>query len=116
MTNREFLTAVAASESVAENIKEYALQQIDKLNMRNQNRTSKPSPKQLENENFKMEIMEKIFIDNETVATAAQVGDIMEFSTQKASALLRQLEKDGTLKSSEVKITGKGKQKAYQLA
>lgn len=116
MTNREFLTAVAASEGVAENIKEYALEQIDKLNMRNQNRTSKPSPKQLENERLKTEIMEKIFVDNETVATASQVGEIMEFSTQKASALLRQLTKEDKLKSSEIKITGKNKQKAYQLA
>lgn len=116
MTEREFLTAVSTSNGVAENIKEYALERIDKLNMRNQNRTSKPSSKQLENEQIKAAILEQVFVNAETVATAAEVGQKMEISTQKASSLLRQIAESGILKSFEVKVPKKGKQKGYQLA
>lgn len=117
MTEREFLTAVANSENIEETLREQALERIDKLNMRNQNRTSKPSPKQLENIALKEKIMTEIFAgDMELIVNAAIIGSKLEISTQKASALLGQLAKSGDLVKFETKEVGRGKVMAYRLA
>lgn len=114
MTNREFYTAILSNESLPTELRSFASDAILKLDKRNENRSSKPSKTQLANEPIKTAIVK--YLDKEGfVATAADVAANCDITTQKASALLRQLVESGVLKSAEVKIPKKGKCKAYSV-
>ena len=108
MTKREFLNAVIANVEVAE-IVEFAQAEIAKMDARNAKRTSTPSKAQIANEPIKARIIEVLTYEP---MTASEVAEKVEISTQKASALLRQI--DG-LVITEVKVKGKGKVKGYAL-
>ena len=113
MTKREFYEAVRASE-VSEEITEFAKHELDMLDKRNAKRSSKPTAKQKENEAIKAKIVE--FVTGCGGAVASEIGAKLEISTQKASALCRQLVTEGKFEVAEVKIAKKGKQKRYTLA
>ena len=113
MTKREFYEAVRASE-VSEEIAEFAKHELDMLDKRNAKRSSKPTARQKENAVIKAKIVE--FITGCGGAVASEIGAKLEISTQKASALCRQLVTEGKFEVAEVKIAKKGKQKRYTLA
>ena len=118
MTKREFLNEVIAvidgtSEVNVLELKEFAKAEIVKLDERNASRSSKPSKTQLENEPIKAAIVE--FLTGKDWTVASVIGEALEISTQKASALCRQLVADKALVEMEVKIPKKGKQKAYMV-
>ena len=113
MTKREFYEAVRASE-VSEEIAEFAKHELDMLDKRNAKRSSKPSAKQVENEAIKVKIVE--FVTGCGGAVTSEIGAKLEISTQKASALCRQLVSEGKFDVSEIKVAKKGKQKRYTLA
>lgn len=110
MTTREFLEAVINTEAVATNVKEFAKEQIVKLNERNTKRSSKLTKTQLANENVKNEIL-KILTNEPMVASA--IAEKIGISTQKASALCRQMVENGTIKKIEIKVPKKGTQLGY---
>ena len=118
MTKREFLNEVIAvidgtSEVNVLELKEFAKAEIVKLDERNANRSSKPTKTQIENEPIKEKILEVLSTGEKMVASA--IAERVEISTQKASALCRQLVESNKLKVEEVKIPKKGKQKAYSI-
>ena len=118
MTKREFLNEVIAvidgtSEVDVLELKEFAKAEIVKLDERNANRSSKPTKTQIENEPIKEKILEVLSTGERMVASA--IAEKVEISTQKASALCRQLVESMKLKVEEVKIRKKGKQKAYSI-
>ena len=113
MTNREFYKAIANGE-MNEELKAFALEGIKKLDHKNELRNAKPSKTAKENEPIKARIVELISSSNKQML-ASEVASEMEISTQKASALLRQLTENGTLSASEIKVAKKGVQKAYGL-
>lgn len=118
MTKREFLNEVIAvidgtSEVNVLELKEFAKAEIVKLDERNANRSSKPTKTQIENEPIKEKILEVLSTGEKMVASA--IAEKVEISTQKASALCRQLVESKKLKVEEVKIPKKGKQKAYSI-
>ena len=118
MTKREFLNDVIAvidgtSEVNVLELKEFAKAEIVKLNERNANRSSKPTKTQIENEPIKEKILEVLSTGERMVASA--IAERLEISTQKASALCRQLVESKKLKVEDVKIPKKGKQKAYMV-
>lgn len=110
MTNREFLTAIMNTETIPEDVRAHAEKEIKKLDVRNAQRSSKPSKKQQENEPLLEKLYGFVF---ESPMTAAEAAEAMEISTQKASALLRELVKREKLNVAEVSMKGKGKQKRY---
>lgn len=112
MTNREFYNAVINAE-VSEELKSFAQNAIEKMDARNEKRSSKPSKVAIANAPLKEQILTLV---NDKSLTTAEVAKALEVSTQKASALLRQMCVDGTLTSFEVKVPKKGKVKAYALA
>lgn len=112
MTKREFLQAVI-KETANEELRAYAESEITKLDERNHARSSKPSKTQLENEPIKAAIVE--FLTGKDYTVASAIGEALEISTQKASALCRQLVSENVLTEMEVKIPKKGKQKAYAV-
>ena len=118
MTKREFLNEVIAvidgtSEVDVLELKEFAKAEIVKLDERNANRSSKPTKTQIENEPIKEKILEVLSTGERMVASA--IAERLEISTQKASALCRQLVESKKLKVEDVKIPKKGKQKAYMV-
>ena len=118
MTKREFLNEVIAvidgtSEVNVLELKEFAKAEIVKLDERNASRSSKPTKTQIENEPIKEKILEVLSTGERMVASA--IAERLEISTQKASALCRQLVESKKLKVEDVKIPKKGKQKAYMV-
>ena len=118
MTKREFLNDVIAvidgtSEMDALELKEFAKAEIVKLDERNASRSSKPTKTQIENEPIKEKILEVLSTGERMVASA--IAERLEISTQKVSALCRQLVESKKLKVEDVKIPKKGKQKAYMV-
>ena len=109
MTNREFFTAIVNSE-VSDELKAFATESIAKLDARNAKRSEKPSKKSLENAPLIAKIAE--FLTSEP-KLASEIAKELEISTQKASALLRQI--DG-VSVCDVKVKGKGTQKGYFFA
>lgn len=118
MTKREFFNEVIAvidgtSEVDVLELKEFAKAEIVKLDERNASRSSKPTKAQIENEPIKEKILEVLSTGERMVASA--IAERLEISTQKASALCRQLVESKQLKVEDVKIPKKGKQKAYMI-
>ena len=112
MTNREFYTAVA-NGTINEEIVAHATSAIEKMDAALANRKNKPNKKALEN----APIIESILgVLSTEPMTAAAVGEAVGISTQKASALLRQLVASGVAVQSEVKAPKRGVVKAYALA
>lgn len=109
MTKRDFYNAIANGQ-ITDELKEFATEQIARMDSANEKRKNTLSKKQEENETVKIEILTHLDTEPKTATT---IGELMEISTQKASALLRQLVQDGKATATEVKITGKGKQKGY---
>ena len=109
MTKREFYNAIANGQMTDE-IMEFATEQIARMDSANEKRKNTLSKKQEENKAVKAEMLKHL--DTEPM-TATTVGELMGISTQKASALLRQLVNDGKATATEVKIPKKGTQKGY---
>lgn len=114
MTNREFLNSVI-NNNIDTAVIDFAENQLAKLDERNKKRSSTMNVRQKENESIKTEIVDFIKENGQSVV-ASEIGEQFGFSTQKASALLRQLAESGTLTVDTVKIPKKGKVKAYSLA
>lgn len=105
MTKREFMEMVIATVDNDE-MKEFAQKEIETLNRRNSKRAERPSKTALANEPIKAEIAKVL---TEEPQTASAIAEKVGISTQKASALLRQM----GLKVTDVKVKGKGTQKGY---
>jgi uncharacterized protein with gpF-like domain len=110
MTNREFLTAVAQNETLSVEIREHANAMLVKADEKNAKRRETQTKVQKENEPIKAKILE--ILSTGVVKVASDIATELEISTQKASALCRQLVESGNASVKEVK--GKsGKVKAY---
>lgn len=112
MTNREFYVAISTAE-VADELKQFALDSIAKLDARNAKRSSQPSKTAIANEPIKQAIL--TFLVGRTNTVASDVGVGCDISTSKASTLCGQLVEDGKLTACEVKVKGGRKVKAYTL-
>lgn len=113
MTKREFLNAVIANVDVVE-IADFAKTEIEKMDARNAKRSHTPSKTAIANEPIKKAIVEWLKGQDAPTVASVVAGEL-EISTQKASALCRQLVADGELNVTEVKVKGKGKQKGYSV-
>ena len=109
MTYREMLTSIV-NGTINEEVIEKATERLEKLDAENEKRKNRVSKKALENEPVKARILEVL---GEEPKTATEIGKEVEISTQKASALLRQLVNDGKVEKTDVKVKGKGVQKGY---
>lgn len=108
MTNREMFTEIVNGNLTDEVIAKVN-EELAKLDARNAKRRETPSKKSVEN----APIIEAIKgVLTEEPQTASEIAEKVEISTQKASALLKQI--DG-LTVSDVKVKGKGTRKAYSL-
>ena len=86
--------------------------ELTKMDTANTNRQSKPSKKEQENLPIKNGIFALLCERGSMVASA--IGEAMNISTSKASALCRQMVDDGQLSVAEVKSSKKGGGKVKQ--
>lgn len=108
-TSRNFYTDVA-NGNITEQVKEYALDAIKKMDEKNANRAKTQSPSQKANEVIKNEILAYMQKDSKKVYVASEVASAVGAkSTQQASALLRQMVDTGAVKAQEYTSTGKKK-------
>ena len=108
MTNREMFTEIV-NGNLTDEVVAKATEELEKLDARNAKRRETVSKKALENAPI-IETIKGVLSD--TPQTASEIAEKVEISTQKASALLKQI--DG-LTVSDVKVKGKGTRKAYSL-
>lgn len=113
MTNRDFYTAISKNESLSDDLRTFALEAIDKLDKRNESRSSKPSKTQLANEPIKAAILD--YLGGRTSALAADIAAACGISTQKASSLCNLLRDEGKVRSVEVKVPKVGKRVSYSV-
>ena len=121
MTNREFYTAIAANETLTEEIRNHATEQIAKLDATAEKRKGKVSAKDQEkrdaNAALTARVAAEILTTEAKTATdiAAALTEMLgeEVKVQKASYLAREAVKLGLANATEVKIPKKGTQKAY---
>jgi biotin operon repressor len=113
-TEREFLNAVIKAE-VSDAITEFAKGRIAALDKKNEQRKVSKSAlaHKAENDNFKSAILAAL-ADGQ-IHIASELSEILGVSTQKVSALARQLAEDGTIEVDDVPIKGKGKVKGYSI-
>ena len=112
MTKREFMEKVIAMGN--DELKEFAESEIAKLDARNAHRKEMPSKKSKENEPIKANIVD--FLNEKDFTVASEIAKGLELTTQKVSALCRQLVENGILVVTDVKVKGKGTQKGYKVA
>ena len=114
MTNREFYTAIIANPNVAQDYKDFAQAEIDKLDARNDKRKNTQTKSQKENEGIMTAILDHLTANGSDVASS--IGTALGISTQKASALCKLLVDGGKLTVAEVKVKGKSTVKQYSIA
>lgn len=113
MTQREFLTEIASNETLNAELVEFAKAMLVKADEKNAKRRETPNKTQLANEPIKAQILELV-ADKSMVAS--DIAKELEITTQKASALARQLVECGQLSVTDMKVKGKGSVKCYSLA
>ena len=114
MTKREFLEAIVSAETLEEELREFAAEEIKKLDKALEKRRAKQSAKALANAPLIEQIKENLLSDEPLLASVA--AEYLGVSVQKASALLRRMVADGIADVRDVKVLGKGIQKGYTLA
>lgn len=113
-TERVFLEGIVEGAVVTAEQAEYAKAKRAKLDARNEKRKATPSKTAIANEPIKAKIVE--FLEGRELTPANIIAEGVEITTQKASALCRQLVEAGTLVVADIKVVKKGKVKGYALA
>lgn len=111
MTNREFYEEIIKS-GVSETLVKFAENAIAKLDEKNKKRSSKPTKIQLENAPLKAMIVDYL-TENSGRFTENELGVVLETTHNKAGALARQLEKEGVISATKIKIPKVGERKVY---
>lgn len=111
MTNREFYSAVVEG-NISPEVQEHAGMLLAKMDEQNAKRKSVMTKKQQENKAVKQEIVRYLQQHSEG-AVAAEIGEGLEISTQKALALCRQLVSEEKIRSEEVAVPKVGIRKKY---
>ncbi len=114
-TNRDYFTIIAKAPELSQEVRDWAISQIEKMDARNAARTSKPSKTALANAPLKAVILDYLK-SNEGPFTESELGKVIDASHNKAGSLARQLVAEGLVSQVEVKIPKVGTRKAYTIA
>lgn len=113
MTQREFYTNII-NANISDEMTDFAKGEIAKLDARNDKRRNTMTKEQKANEEVKVAIAD--FIGDKVDVVASDIANGLAISTQKVSALCKQMVENGVLAVSEVKVKGKGAVKGYRKA
>lgn len=114
MTKREMCNYIVNGGEITEDVKNWFIEEIKRLDKENQKARERAEKKKAENKPFIDAVLEYLE-GKEELVTASEILENVEIfeSVQKASSTLRGLEKAEILESEEVK-TKKGKVKGYR--
>ena len=115
MTKREMCNYIVNGGEITEEVKNWFVEELEKLDKENEKARERAAKKKAENQPFIDAALE--YLDGkEELVTASEILENVEIfeSVQKASSVLRGLEKEGIVESDEVK-TKKGKVKGYKV-
>ena len=116
MTNREFYNAISTNEALSDEIRNFALETIGKLDHTNELRKVKVAEKAAEKQAEKQPIRDALFavIDGEA-KTATMLIELAGLDIKPASvpSLLKPFVESGAVVKTDVKVPGKGKQRGY---
>ena len=115
MTKRAMCEYIVNGGEITEEVKAWFVEEIKKLDKENEKARERAAKKKAENQPFIDAALE--YLDGkEELVTASEILENVEIfeSVQKASSVLRGLEKEGIVESDEVK-TKKGKVKGYKV-
>ena len=115
MTKRAMCEYIVNGGEITEEVKAWFVEEIKKLDKENEKARERAAKKKAENQPFIDAALE--YLDGkEELVTASELLENVEIfeSVQKASSVLRGLEKEGIVESDEVK-TKKGKVKGYKV-
>ena len=113
MTKRDFFNTIANTESLSDELREFATAQITALDATLAKRREKPTKASIENAPLVEQIITML---GDEPKTASDLAEPMGIKVQKASALLRRAVAEGKANSLDVKIKGKGTCKGYVKA
>ena len=115
MTKREMFTYIVNGGEITEEVKNWFVEEIEKLDAANEKARERAEKKRAENKPYIDAALEYLE-GKEELVTASELKENVEIfeSVQKASATLRSLERDEIVESEEVK-TKKGKVKGYKV-
>lgn len=111
LTRREVYNAVL-NGNISEEVLNWFRAELSKMDTANEKRKTQPSKKDKENQPIKKSIFSLLTEKGGMVASA--IGEALDISTSKASALCRQMVDDGLLSVAEVKSPKKGGGKVKQ--
>lgn len=114
MTKREFYVAVSEDGNISEELRNYAKDEIAKMDERNAKRSEKPSKTALANVPIKADIM-NLLTEATDMMDSPAIGEALSISTQKAGSLCRQLVDEGKLTVEDRKVPKKGTMKFYGI-
>lgn len=120
MTKREFLNAVAANETLATELREFATAELEKIEATNARRAEKrkntPSKTAIENQVIFAQIRD-LLATNGGFMTADEIAPLVEQTPNKVTAICSRAAKEGKLLVERVKSTAKsgGKKNAYAV-
>lgn len=114
VTKREMCNYIVNGGEITEDVKNWFIEEIKKLDKENQKARERAEKKKAENKPFIDAVLEYLEGKEELVTASELLENVEIFeSVQKASSTLRGLEKAEVLESEEVK-TKKGKVKGYR--
>ena len=112
MTNRELFNAII-NANVSDELTAHATAELEKLDTRHAQRSSKPSKIQLENEPIKAHLLEILAVKPMTASEIRNTDP--NLSSSKISTLCGQLAKEGKVSIQEIKVPKVGKRNQYSL-
>lgn len=112
MTKREVMNAIIEAE-VSEEIKEFARNEIEKMDKANAKRANKPSKAYIENTPLVEKIANEILTDEPQFRE--DIAEALGVTPGKVSALMKRVIEEGNGHKVEVKVKGKGKKVGYTL-
>ena len=114
MTNREFYTAIIANDNVAQDIKDFAQAEINKLDARNDKRKNTQTKTQKENEPIAQAILDAL-AENGGTMLGVDLATAIGQTTQKTNGVAGNLVNEGKITKSKTKVKGKGELTQYTL-
>lgn len=103
-TSREFFNAIINGVTITEDMVEFAKTAIEKMDTKNEKKRLTKSPVQLANDDIKTQILE--FMGENGKVSAKMLADNFSLSTQKISALMKQMVDDGRITVVKEKFEG----------
>ena len=103
-TAREFYNAIVNGSAITPDMVDFAKSAIEKMDNKNAHRRSTLSKAQVANEGIKTDIIE--YMTENGKQSAKSLADYFEVSTQKISALMKQMVDTGKISVSKDKFAG----------